>query len=180
MTLREAIKIPARSYFSICRKLMRFGPYQNKQCSGTRRVSRSSVLNRCLRGGKSGYRYAEGRTRHIVQAHPETELNRGRVAAMLAADAELESRTGRAPQLRRHFHQLADADLIELGKGVGLVDIIIIIRPKELIRVVTREAEGHLGQVVGAHLERAVLVRPAHDTAELAADRRRDGHEVFF
>ena len=64
------------------------------------------------------------------------ELDRARIAAVLAADAQLNVRTGGAAQFGSHFDQLADALLIQLGKGIRLVDLVIIISVEELAGVV--------------------------------------------
>ena len=81
------------------------------------------------------------------------EFDRGRVAALLAADAELDVRAGLTAQLRRHLDEAADACLIELGERVGFVDLAVVVGRKELARVVTGEAEGHLCQIVRAEGE---------------------------
>ena len=86
------------------------------------------------------------------------EFDRGRVAALLAADAELDVRTGLTAQLRRHLDEAADACLIELGERVGFVDLAVVVGRKELARVVTGEAEGHLRQIVRAEGEELCLV----------------------
>ena len=86
------------------------------------------------------------------------EFDRGRVAALLAADAELDVRAGLTAQLRRHLDEAADACLIELGERVGFVDLAVVVGRKELARVVTGEAEGHLRQIVRAEGEELCLV----------------------
>ena len=81
------------------------------------------------------------------------EFHRGGVAALLAADAQLDVGTGLAAEIRSHLHQAANAHLIELGEGIGLVDLVVVVAGQELAGVVTAEAEGHLGEVVGAEGE---------------------------
>ena len=78
------------------------------------------------------------------------EFDRGRVAALLAADAELDVRAGLTAQLRRHLDEAADACLIKLGERVGFVDLAVVVGRNELARVVTGEAEAHLRQIVRA------------------------------
>ena len=48
---------------------------------------------------------------------------------------------------------LSDAGLIETGKRIALVDLLVVVRAEELAGIVTAEAEGHLGQVVRAEGE---------------------------
>ena len=86
------------------------------------------------------------------------ELHGGGVAALLAADAQLDVRAGLAAQLAGHLHQTAHAHLIQLGEGIGLVDLPVVVAGQELAGVVAAEAEGHLGQVVGAEGEELGLL----------------------
>lgn len=72
---------------------------------------------------------------------------------MLAADTQMQVGVHAAAQLAGHIHQLADALLIQLGEGIILVDLLIIVSAEELACVVTAEAVGQLGQVVGAEAE---------------------------
>ena len=67
------------------------------------------------------------------------ELNGARIAAMLAADAQLDVGAGLAAKIGSHLHQLANAVLIEPGKRIGLIDLRIIISIKELTCVITRD-----------------------------------------
>ena len=68
------------------------------------------------------------------------ELDGSRVAAVLAADAELDVRTGGAAHFGGHLHELAHADLVELGERVVLVDLLVVVRAEELAGIVTAEA----------------------------------------
>ena len=76
---------------------------------------------------------------------------------MLTADAQPEVRTGLAAQLDAHLNELADALLVQMGKGIALVDLVLIVIVEELTGVITAETEGHLGQVVGAEGEEVSL-----------------------
>ena len=69
---------------------------------------------------------------------------------MLAADTQMQLRVHAAAQLAGHIHQLADALLVQLGEGIVLVDLLIVVSAEELAGIVTTEAEGHLRQIVGA------------------------------
>ncbi len=62
------------------------------------------------------------------------------------------------PQLNGHLHELADAVLVETGERIGLVDLLVVVGAEELAGVVAAEAEGHLGQVVGAEGEELGLL----------------------
>ena len=97
--------------------------------------------------------HAERRAGHIVEAGSVAEFHRGRVAAVFAADAELESGLGLAAQLHRHFNQPADALLVNARERVVLEDLLRIVVLQELAGVVAGEAESHLGQVVRAEGE---------------------------
>ena len=77
------------------------------------------------------------------------ELNAGGVAAVLAADAQTQVRVGRAAIVGSHLDQLANADLIQMLERIALVDLVLVVSAQELGSIVTAEAEGHLGQVVG-------------------------------
>ena len=77
---------------------------------------------------------------------------------MLAADAQVQVGVGGAAQLAGHVHQLAHAGLVQLGEGIVLVDLVVVVGVQELAGVVTAEAEGHLGQVVGAEGEEVGLL----------------------
>ena len=46
---------------------------------------------------------------------------------MLAADAQVQVRVGGAAQLSGHLHQLAHALLVQLGEGIVLVDLLVIV-----------------------------------------------------
>ena len=52
-----------------------------------------------------------------------------------------------------HLNQLANADLVQMLERIALIDLGIIVSGQELSSIVTAEAEGHLGQVVGTEAE---------------------------
>ena len=81
------------------------------------------------------------------------ELDGRRIAAVFAADAAVQFGAGLAAELNGHLHQFAHADGVEAGERIGFVDLVLVVRRQELAGVVTREAEGHLRQVVGAEAE---------------------------
>ena len=112
-----------------------------------------------LRGRKSCDRDAERRAGDIIQPDIVAELDGRRIAAVFAADAAVQLGTSLTTKLDRHLHQLADADGIETGKRIGLVDLVRIVCGQELAGIVTREPERHLRQVVGAEAEEFRLLR---------------------
>ena len=112
-----------------------------------------SFANSCLRRSESCDRNAERRAGNIVQTNLVAELNGRRIAAVLAADTDVERRIDRLAELDGHFHQLADANLVELCERIVLKDLNVIICGEELAGVVTGEAESHLGEVVCAEAE---------------------------
>ncbi len=117
----------------------------------------SAVLDRSLCGSKAGDRNAERAAGHVVQTDFVAELDGAGVAAVLAADAEVQLRTGCTAKLCSHVNELADTGLVETCKRIALVDLLVIVCTEELAGVVTAEAEGHLGQVIGAEGEELSL-----------------------
>ena len=55
-------------------------------------------VDRGLSGSQAGDRHAEGRAGHVVQADVVAELDARRIAAVLAADAEVQVRAGLAAE----------------------------------------------------------------------------------
>ena len=76
------------------------------------------------------------------------ELHRAWVSAVLAADAQDQIRAGLTAQLSCHFHQFTYAGLIQSGKWVGFIDLMLIIVIQEFAGVITAKPKGHLGQIV--------------------------------
>src|SRR3954463_8962383 len=66
-----------------------------------------------LRGGKTRDRHAERRARHVIEPNFVAERDRCRIAAMLAANPELQRIARLAPALGRDANQLADAVSVE-------------------------------------------------------------------
>ena len=81
------------------------------------------------------------------------EFDGRRVAAVFAADTAMKLFAGALAELNGSFHKFAYALGIEPCKRVEFVNLCRIVRRKELACVVTREAEGHLREVVGAEAE---------------------------
>ena len=81
------------------------------------------IANRSLSGGEAGDGYAERAAGHVVQTDLVAELDGGRIAAVLAADAEVQVGAGLAAESGGHLDELADADLVEAGERIVLVDL---------------------------------------------------------
>src|SRR5579871_4749786 len=76
-------------------------------------------LQRRLRRRQPGNGDAERRAGNIVEADLLAELDRGRVAAVLAADAELQPEPGLAAALGGKGDQLTDALAVERDEGIA-------------------------------------------------------------
>ena len=87
------------------------------------------LFDGCLCGCKARSEQAEGRAGDVVEPDLVAELDGLRIAAMLAADAHLESGAGVASLGRGHLHQQADARLVERGEGILLEDAVLHDRP---------------------------------------------------
>ena len=86
-------------------------------------LGRSGIFYSCLGSRQTGDGHAEGGAGHIVQPGAVAELHAGGIAAVLAADAQVQIGIRAPAQLRRHLHQTAHAGLVQLGKRVVLIDL---------------------------------------------------------
>ena len=98
---------------------------------------------------------------------------------MLAADAQVNVGVGGAAHLGGHVHQLANTGLVQLGEGIVLVDLLVVVGVQELAGVVAGEAEGHLGQVVGAEGEEVGLLGDLIGGQGGAGDLDHGTHQVL-
>ena len=112
-----------------------------------------TFLNCSLGGSQTSDGNTEGAAGHVVQADLVAELHRYGVAAVLAADTVVQLVAGGLGLGDGHLHQLADAVLVQLGEGIVLIDLGLVVSVQELTCVVTGETKGHLGQVVGTEAE---------------------------
>src|SRR5262245_45617164 len=78
--------------------------------------------DRGLRRSQPRDRHAIGRARDIVETDLVAELHRGGIAAMLAADADLQVRPRLAAALHADLHELANTIAIERDEGIDLQD----------------------------------------------------------
>src|SRR5262245_41878047 len=105
-----------------------------------RRPRPALALERGLRRGEARDGDAEGRARDVIEADLAEEVDARRIAAVLAADAELDARPRRAPPLLGHLHQRAHArDVDRLERILG-EDVRLDVRTEELAGVVARDA----------------------------------------
>src|ERR1700722_10596947 len=123
--------------------------------SGARRLP----AQRRLRGGEAGDWNAKGGARDVVESRLFTEGDRGRIAAVFAADAELEVGPGRATALGGDGDEFADAFSVQGHERISLEQPLDGVKAKERRRVVARYAERGLGEVVGAEREELGALR---------------------
>src|SRR5207302_9928320 len=108
---------------------------------------------RGLRRIEPGDRHPVGRAGDVVEADGLAKADRRRVAAMLAANAELQPLAGGPSAFDGEAHHLADPLGIERHERVVLEDPEPLIDPREACRVVARQTEDRLGQIVRAEAE---------------------------
>src|SRR2546430_5835105 len=149
---------------------------RNGVVTGTKTPSRSRMGGplRCLPLLDAGLRRAEPRdgdherrARHVGHAHLVTELDRRGLAAVLAADADLEVGPRPPSALDADLDQLTDALLVEHGEGVGRQQVLLQVLRQELRHVVPAIAVRHLREVVGPEREELGGLR------DLIGDQRR-------
>lgn len=90
------------------------------------------IQNNCMRRSQPSDRHAERRAGDIGEADIVAKITVERIAAMFAADTQLDVRAGLLAQLYSHLHQLADAFLIQLLERVGLINLVVVVCIQEL------------------------------------------------
>jgi hypothetical protein len=93
------------------------------------------------------------RTAHVVEADLVAEHDRGRVAAVLAADAQVQLRIRGLALLARDAHQAPDPGLVHRDERVRGHQLALLVHPDELADVVPAEAERRLREIVRAERE---------------------------
>src|ERR1035437_2797689 len=100
----------------------------------------------------------EGRAGDVVEADLVAELDGLWIAAVLAADANLEGRPRVASLGRGHLHQQPNARLVKGGKWILFEDACLHVSGQEVVDVVSRNSESRLGQIVRAEAEELSLL----------------------
>src|SRR4051812_820345 len=86
------------------------------------RLARHRLAERGLRRGKARDRHAVGRARNVVEPDLMAERHRGGIAAVFAADADLEVRPGLAAAGDTDLDQFTDAGAIDRDERIDLQD----------------------------------------------------------
>src|SRR5690606_6721765 len=94
-----------------------------------------------LGGRQTGDRNAARRAGDIVQPDLVAEEDRLRIAAVLAADPDLEILASAAAPFDALLHQLADARLIDRLERIGSDDVVLGVVTDERLVIVTADAE---------------------------------------
>src|SRR4051794_23609170 len=103
-------------------------------------------VERRLRGSEPRDRYTEGRAADVVQAGHVEERDRIGVAAVLAANPELEPRVPLAADPCGQSHEPANAGLVDRLERAAIDDLLLEVgRQDPALDVVAREAERALG-----------------------------------
>src|ERR1019366_4544545 len=116
-------------------------------------IALGSPDQRSLCGCQAGDRDAERRAGDVVQADRMAKLDALRLAAMLAADAQLYVGAHLLGQGDRHLHQVTHALLVDGVERAGRQDLLLDVGQQELAGVVAAEAKRHLRKVVCAEAE---------------------------
>src|SRR4051812_19100851 len=108
----------------------------------SQRVRRLAVLEHGLRGGHARYRHSVRRAADVVEPSHVEEGDRPRVAAVLAADAQLELRLRLPAGPGGEPDEPADARLVDRLERAAVHDLARDVLVEEAaLHVVAREAE---------------------------------------
>src|SRR2546426_9267794 len=166
----------------------RRGPRPAPRVRGTRRPSLPSFL-----GGGLGRRQprdwdAVGGAAHVIHTGPVAEPDGNRVTAVLAADADLETRACGASPFDGPEHQLPDPLLVERLERIVCEDseaLFVDVVRQEVPGIIARKGHGHLGEIVGPEGEEfgpaADRLREKRRTRDLdhRSDQVRDPHALL-
>src|ERR1019366_10430379 len=95
-------------------------------------IDRAAGGERCLGRRQPGDRDPERRAGDVVHLECLAEGDRTRLAAVFAADTQLEVGARAAAEFAGHLDQLSDADLVEYLKWVGVHDARFDVMRQEL------------------------------------------------
>src|SRR4029077_11134817 len=117
------------------------------------RIRRRQIAECGLRRGEPRNRHPEWRTRNVIKADLVTERHRGRIAAVFAANAELELLPHFAAALGGNADQFADAVAIERYERIARQNAFGRVNAQKACRIVAADAECGLREIVGAKRE---------------------------
>src|SRR4051794_13363855 len=103
-------------------------------------LARDRLAERGLRGGEAGDRDAVGRAGDVVEADRMAEGDGGGIAAVLAADADLERGARHTTACDADLDELADAFLVERDEGIDRQDALGHVGAEEACGIVTADA----------------------------------------
>src|SRR5207253_4633952 len=109
--------------------------------------------------GQARYGNSIRRTAHVVQSDLVAESDRLRVAAVFAADADLQIGFDVPATLGADTHQLADAFGVQYLEGIIGKNFSIDITREEAARVITAQTKSRLGQIVCAERKEVCVLR---------------------
>src|SRR5438874_2207772 len=109
--------------------------------------------------GETRDRDTEGTATDVIQTEPVAELHALGIAAVFAANAELDLGATLSAFVDGNLHELADAGLIERRERVLLEDLVLDVRHEEVAHVVAADSERHLGEIVRAEAEELGALR---------------------
>src|SRR3954470_8976393 len=122
-------------------------------------LARHRLAERGLRGGEAGDRDAVGRAGDVVEADRMAEGDGGGIAAVLAADADLERGARLTTACDADLDELADAFLVERDEGIDRQDALGHVGAEEARGIVTADAVRRLREVIGAEREELGALR---------------------
>src|SRR5882672_5666800 len=155
---RSAIAFHTRRAWSYCGSPGAMTSPEIRSPSALLRPSARS--DRGLRRRQPRHRHPERAARHVVQAEFVTQVDRVGVSPVLAADPDLHALACLATLGHSDAHQAAHALLVDRLERVAGQDLLLQVADDESpLRVVAREAERGLRQVVGAEGEELRLLR---------------------
>src|SRR5580698_2280016 len=121
-------------------------PTQDMAAATTLRRAIALDAQRRLRRGETRHRHAVRRARHVIQTDLLAELDRRRIAAMLAANAKFQIGLHRAAFFRGDAHHFADALDVDRDERILGQDTLFDVLRQELAGIVARQPEDGLRQ----------------------------------
>lgn len=126
---------------SIARPSTGWQNYATKKADSPATVSdvhRSFRVECGLRGGKTRDRHAEKRATDVIEPGRLAKTDRGRIAAMIAADAKLDVRPCSAALAHGHLDQRADAYRVQADECIDVDDSLLAIDVEKVSQIVAR------------------------------------------